>query len=71
MIARITPPVVAIEASVVARAQPKSFDGAYKGSLQCEQGGVAVFRSLLTIIIRDGLVTGGAPRALTEVIISN
>jgi hypothetical protein len=60
-VAVITLPVVAIGASTVGRAQPKSFDGAYKGTLECEQGGLEVFRSLLTIIIRNGLVTGGAP----------
>lgn len=39
--------------------QPKSFDGAYKGSLECEQGGLEVFRMSLAISIRDGRVLGG------------
>jgi hypothetical protein len=39
--------VIAIGASA-GRAQPKSFDGAYSGTLECELGGVEVFRSLLT-----------------------
>jgi hypothetical protein len=56
-----TLPVIAIGASTAGRAQPKSFDGAYKGTLECEQSGLGVLRSLLTIIIRNGLVTGGAP----------
>jgi hypothetical protein len=35
--------------------------------LECEQGGVEVFRSLLTMIIRNGRITGGRRRsALTE-----
>jgi hypothetical protein len=46
-------------ASTAGRAQPKSFDGAYKGTLECERG-LEVFRSLLTINIRNGRVTGGA-----------
>jgi len=40
--------------------QPKSFDGAYKGSLECEQSGFEAFRMPLAISIREGRVTGGA-----------
>jgi len=40
--------------------QPKSFDGAYKGSLECEQSGFEAFRMPLVISIRDGRVIGGA-----------
>jgi hypothetical protein len=53
--------VVAMGASTAGRAQPKTFDGDYKGSLECEQGGLEVFRRPLAIIIRNGRVTGGAP----------
>lgn len=60
-LAVITLPVIAIGASTAGRAQSKFFDGAYRGTLECEQRGVEVFRSLLTMIIRNGLVTGGAP----------
>jgi hypothetical protein len=59
----ITLPVVAMGASTASRAQPTSFDGAYKGTLECKRGDVEVFRSLLTINIRGGRITGGA-RAL-------
>lgn len=55
-------PVVAIGASGVGRTQPNSFDGAYKGTLECEWGGPEAFRSLLTIIIRDGSVTSSDGR---------
>jgi hypothetical protein len=38
--------------------QPKTFDGAYNGSLECERitAGVGNFRVPLSIIVRDGIV---------------
>jgi len=56
----ITLPVIAIGASTSGLSQPKSFDGAYKGSLECEQSGFEAFRMPLAISIREGRVTGGA-----------
>ena len=56
----ITLPVIAIGASTAGLSQPKSFDGAYKGSLECEQSGFEAFRMQLAISIREGRVTGGA-----------
>jgi len=56
----ITLLIVAIGASTAGLSQPKSFDGAYKGSLECEQSGFEAFRMPLAISIRDGRVTGGA-----------
>ena len=56
----ITLLIVAIGASTAGLSQPKSFDGAYKGSLECEQSGFEAFRMPLVISIRDGRVIGGA-----------
>jgi hypothetical protein len=39
----ITLPVIAIGASTAERAQSKYFDGAYKGTLESEQGGAECF----------------------------
>ena len=47
-------------ASTAGRPQPTSFDGAYKGSLECKQSRLEAFRMPLAIVIRDGRVTGGA-----------
>src|SRR5262245_26524292 len=49
--------VVVIGASTVGRAQPKSFDGAYKGSLECEQGGLKSFAGHSL----SSFVTAGSP----------
>jgi hypothetical protein len=58
----VTLPIIAIAASA-GRAQPKSFDGAYKGSLECEQltAGIGVFRTPLSIIVRNGRVMALVP----------
>ena len=50
---------VAIGASTTARAQPKSIDSAYKGSLECEPmtAGSEIFRTPLSIIVRNGWLT--------------
>jgi hypothetical protein len=61
-LAVITLPVIAIGASTAARAQSKYFDAVYKGTLECEQGGLEAFRSLLTIAIRNGSVTASDGR---------
>jgi hypothetical protein len=61
-LAVITLPVIAIGASTAGRAQSKYFDAFYKGTLECDQGGLEVFRSLLTILIRNGSVTGSDGR---------
>jgi hypothetical protein len=55
-LAVITLPVIAIGASTAGQAQTKSFDAVYRGTLECEQGGLEVFRSPLTIMIRNGSV---------------
>jgi hypothetical protein len=58
-LAVITLPVIAIGASTAGRAQSKLFDGAYKGSLECERmtaGVDGAFRAPLSIIIREGTV---------------
>lgn len=59
-LAVITLPVIAIGASTAGRAQPKSFDGAYKGSLERKQSGFEAFRMPFAIVIRDSRVTGDA-----------
>jgi hypothetical protein len=56
----ITLPVIAIGASTAGLSQPTSFDGAYKGSLECKQSRLEAFRMPLAIVIRGGRVTGGA-----------
>jgi hypothetical protein len=58
----ITLPVIAIGASTAGRAQSKYFDAVYRGTLECEQGGLEVFRSPLTIAIRNGSVTASDGR---------
>jgi hypothetical protein len=57
-----TLPVIAIGASTAGRAQSKYFDVVYKGTLECQQDGLEVFRSLLTIAIRNGSVTASDGR---------
>jgi hypothetical protein len=39
--------------------QPTSFDGAYKGSLECKRTSLEAVRMPLAILIRDGRVIGG------------
>lgn len=57
-LAALTLLVVAMETTPGLSSQLKSFDGAYKGNLECEPmtAGSGVFRTLLSIIIRDGSV---------------
>ncbi len=57
-----TLPAIAIGASTAGRAQSKFFDAVYKGTLECDQGGLEVFRSLLTIAIRNGSITASDGR---------
>jgi len=54
-LAAITLPVIAIGASTVGLSQATSFDGGYKGTLECEQGGLEVIRMPFTVSVRDGL----------------
>ncbi len=56
--ATISASAVAIGASKVVLAQPKTFDGFYKGSLECEQmtAGGGASRVPLSIFVRDGTV---------------
>ena len=48
--------VVTIGAPLAGLAQQQPFEGAYKGSLECEQSGVGILRAQLAITVRDGRV---------------
>lgn len=55
--------VIAISAPPAGLAQQQSFDGAYKGSLECEQmpEGIRNLRTPLAMIVRNGMVVASAP----------
>ena len=54
---------IAIGAPPVGLAQPQSFDGAHKGSLECEQtpAGIGSLRTPLAIIVHNGTIVASAP----------
>jgi hypothetical protein len=55
--------IVACGVPLAAEAQLQSFDGDYKGSLECEpkRGGVGILRAPLAIVVRNSQAVASAP----------
>jgi hypothetical protein len=53
----------AIAAPTAGLAQPQSFDGVYRGSLECDQSppGIENLHTPLAIVVRNGTVVASAP----------